>query len=171
MAARSYTSSSGRVQVVWNDASLREWAAYGVAPQAALQIAAKMVEQEMKRLCPVSPVQPVYARRGATVPGGRRFAGDFPLRPSGFLRSSIRARREADGSVIIGPTAPYGRFVNDGTPPHPINSTGPWPLRNRATGQIFGRHVNHPGTTATRFVENSVMVLRGFTVRLAGAAA
>jgi hypothetical protein len=89
----------------------------------------------------------VYATKGATVPGGRRFAGDFPLRPSGFLRSSCRRVREADGGYIIGPTAPYALWVNNGTPPHVIESTGPWPLRNRATGQVFGWVVHRPGTS------------------------
>src|SRR5437868_4667850 len=102
------------------------------------------VLQEMKARAPVSPVHPVYARKGATVAGGRRLAGDFPLRPSGYLRSSCRRLREADGGYIIGPTAPYSLYVNNGTPPHIIESTRPWPLRNRATGQVVGRVVPPP---------------------------
>lgn len=159
----------GKATVVWDEAAIAEWTAHGIQPQAALDVAAALVVNEMKRLCPVSKVQPVYATRGATVAGGRRYAGDFPLRPSGYLRSSIRAIRMPDGSVRIGPTADYGRYVNDGTPPHGIDSTGTWPLRNRATGQVFGPHVNHPGTTATRFVQNSVLVLRSFTYHVGGA--
>ena len=52
------------------------------------------------------PVHPPYATKGRTVARGRRYAGDFPLRPSGYLRSSCRRFREADGGYIIGPTAP-----------------------------------------------------------------
>ena len=99
------------------------------------------------------------------VPGGRRLAGDFPLRPSGYLRSSCRRDREADGSYIIGPTADYALYVNNGTPPHGIDSLGPWPLRNRATGQVFGRHVNHPGTPAQPFIVQSLMAIAGEVVR------
>lgn len=56
-----------------------------------------VVLQEMKVRAPVSPVYPVYARKGATVAGGRRLVGDFPLQPSGYLRSNCRRLREPDG--------------------------------------------------------------------------
>ena len=74
---------------------------------AAMEYLSGVVLQEMKARAPVSPVHPVYATKGRTVPGGRRLAGDFPLRPSGYLRSSCRRLREPDGGYIIGPTAPY----------------------------------------------------------------
>jgi hypothetical protein len=138
----------------------------------------------MKELCPISPVQPVYAQPvpaghstgpayagrkiggGLAWPGGadvsrRRLPGDLPLRPSGYLRSSIHALRLPDGSVIIGPTADYAAYVNNGTPPHEIQSTGPWPLRNRASGQIFGPVVHHPGTQAVHFIEHAAESLDG----------
>jgi hypothetical protein len=166
VAVRAYESSRGRVQIVWDQVAVRQWADHGIEPQAALDFCAGVVVNEMKRLAPVSPVQPVYATGGATVAGGRRHAGDFPLRPSGYLRSSIAAFRHPDGSIIVGPTAPYARYVNSGTPPHSIDSTGPWPLRNRATGQVFGRHVNHPGTAATHFVEKSAEVLRAVVIHV-----
>jgi hypothetical protein len=44
--------------------------------------------------------------------------------------------------------APIGLFVEVGTVPHVIESHGDYPLRNRSTGQVFGRKVNHPGTEA-----------------------
>jgi hypothetical protein len=119
----------------------------------AMAATAGRITNSMKRLAPVSPVYPVS---GATVPGGRRYGGDFPLRPSGYMRSSIRAYRMPDGSIIIGPSADYSAYVNDGTRPHTITSHGPWPLRNRATGRVFGPLVHHPGTRAVRFVERSI---------------
>jgi hypothetical protein len=120
--------------------------------------------QEMKARAPVSPVEPVYATGGATVSGGRRLAGDFPLRPSGYLRSSCRKWRDGDGSICVGPSAPYALYVNNGTPPHSIDSTGPWPLRNRASGQVFGRHVNHPGTRPQPFITESLAAIAGAVV-------
>ena len=43
--------------------------------------------------------------------------------------------------------APIGLFTEVGTRPHVIESHGPYPLRS-ADGRVFGRRVNHPGTTA-----------------------
>jgi hypothetical protein len=85
------------------------------------------VLQEMKAMCPVSPVQPDYATKGRIVPGGCRLAGDFPLRSAGFLRSLCRRVREPDGGYVIGPTASYALYVNNGTQPHVITSHGPGP--------------------------------------------
>ena len=76
-------------------------------------------------------------------------------RPSGYMRSQIgwRFGQDEEGMYwdIESPArslqgAPYGLFVEVGTKAHPIDSHGPWPLRNRQTGQVFGQHVNHPGT-------------------------
>lgn len=44
--------------------------------------------------------------------------------------------------------APIGLFIEVGTRPHVIESHGNYPLRNAATGQVFGKKVNHPGTEA-----------------------
>jgi hypothetical protein len=165
-------TSAGRVTVRWDQAAVDAWSRDGLQPRAALDIAAAMVVQEMKRLAPVSPVVTAYANplpAGTSTRGGttrRRFGGDLPLRPSGYLRNSVSAFRLPDGSIIIGPTAPYGRYVNNGTQPHEITSHGPWPLRNRGTGQVFGRHVHHPGTRATHFVERSAEVLRGARIHV-----
>jgi len=172
-------------ELVENSAAVKVWCESDPRILAGMDRVAAALLQAMKAYCPVSPVQAVYAypvplgssvgspHRGRPIarPSGppaslTRYQGDLPLRPSGYLRNSIQAFREAPGSVIIGPTAPYGRYVNDGTPPHGIDSTGPWPLRNRATGQVFGRHVNHPGTRATHFVERSVEILSGVVIRV-----
>jgi hypothetical protein len=87
----------------------------------------------------------------------RSVKAEAPVSPvwtghSGHLRSSVHAFRQGDGSILIGPTASYSGYVIRGTRPHPIDSHGPWPLRNRRTGQVFGRHVDHPGTRPNDFL-------------------
>lgn len=149
------------IRAVVNHAAILE-AARGPGVRAAMDRVTGKITNNMKRLAPVSPVVPAS---GKVTAGGRRGAGDYPLRPSGYLRTSCHAFRLPDGSVIIGPTADYGGFVNDGTPPHVIRSTGPWPLRNRATGQVFGQVVNHPGTQATHFITRAVLGLEGEVFR------
>jgi len=141
---------SASIRVVFDQAAIKAMAG-SAGVQAALDQVAGRAVNAVKRAAPVSKVQPIYATRGATVPGGTRHAGDAPLRPSGYLRSSVHAFRVGHDR-IIGPTADYGGFVVEGTPAHSIDSTGPWPLRNRATGQVFGPHVNHPGTQANDFI-------------------
>jgi HK97 gp10 family phage protein len=123
------------VQVIWDEAAVKIWAD-GPAGQAAVDRTAGLLTQAMKRRAPVSPV-------------GR-------LHRSGQLRSSIHAFRLGDGSVIVGPTADYAQYVLEGTPPHIIRSKGPWPLRNRETGQVFGPVVHHPGTSAQPFVTEAL---------------
>lgn len=151
--------------------------------QAELDKLAARAVVTMKRLCPVSPVYPVYAqpvplgRSTGPVYGGagerhkgvrrksgpdrprRRLQGDLPLPASGTLRNSIRAFRESDESILVGPTAPYAEYVEEDTRPHVIRSTGPWPLRNRRTGQVFGPVVNHPGTTGQHFIRDTALRL------------
>lgn len=124
--------------------------------QAALGRWAAETVQRMKFHCPVSPVYPVYSR-----PGGSHRGGDFPLVPSGHLRRSIGAYAQPDGSIVVGPTASYGRYVNDGTRPHLIHSHGPWPLRSPATGQVFGPLVHHPGTRGAHFLEKTARDIDG----------
>jgi len=169
--------------IVWDEAAL---AALKDTPQVRLavdQLTAQAVVI-MKSLCPVSPVMPVYASpvplgsskgpvykgRGLARPSGpavprTRYGGDLPLPASGTLRNSIRGTRTPDGDMLVGPTTDYGGYVNDGTPPHEINSTGPWPLRNRATGQVFGPHVHHPGTKGSHFIERTAEALNGTVIR------
>lgn len=170
------------VRVVVNDGALRAMAAGNPRVQAALDRLAAAAVQRMKYHCPVSPVFPTYAypvpagysagqvyqRRGAGLAryGGpevarRRLLGDLPLRPSGYLRNSIHADRRGPLEIVVGPDASYGRYVNDGTRPHIIRSHGPWPLRNRATGQVFGQTVHHPGTRPFYFVQRAARDLGG----------
>lgn len=179
-------------RVVWREAALRAW--YEGEPREALRLLAGLAMVAMKANIPVSPVFPVYAYpvplgttkgdpfrvpgafgRGLALPKGpavtrRRFQGDLPLRPSGFLRNSVVVQPiplplNRGGGYMIGPTANYGKWVNNGTPPHIIRSTGPWPLRNRATGQVFGPLVHHPGTKGSHFVERTVLDIRGRVFR------
>lgn len=143
--------------IIWNDAALK---ALGRSPgvQAALGKLAGRVQIGMKRRCPVSDVAGVS---GAVVPGGTRHAGDYPLRPSGYMRTSVHRFPQPDGSVIIGPTDPAAIYVIKGTSPHEIRSTGPWPLRNPKTGQVFGPMVNHPGSPANDFVTPALEDIAG----------
>lgn len=168
------------IAMIWDDAAVKALPLQpGVA--ATMDRWAGRAVNTMKRLCPVSPVYPVYAQpvpggasrgpvyqgRGLARPRGQarpriRYPGDLPLQVSGHLRESIRAFRQGDGSVIVGPTASYGAYVNNGTRPHIITSTGPWPLRNRATGQVFGRVVHHPGhQPGAHFIERTAEQMGG----------
>lgn len=47
-------------------------------------------------------------------------------------------------------------YVEYSTKPHIIRSHGPWPLRNRETGQVFGPVVHHPGTKAQPFMRPAI---------------
>ena len=109
---------------------------------AMMDMLAGRVLSAMKADCPVSP----YG------------SGE---NPSGFLRSSCRAAREPDGSMIIGPTAPYGLWVQNGTPPHIIRAHGDYSLHNAHTGQYFGPVVHHPGTAAQPFITDSLAAIAG----------
>lgn len=168
------------VTVTYDPSAVKLWAERDPRCIAGLDRLAGELVVAMKARCPVSPVYPVYHE---PVPTGRstgpayhgrglahhkgpdvpryRAPGDLPLRVSGTLRNSIRAFRMPDGSVIVGPTETYGKYVNAGTPPHVIHSTGPWPLRNRASGQVFGPVVHHPGTKAQPFIEQAAHDIAG----------
>jgi len=152
-------------RVIWDEVAFRAWLhETSASPQRALYTLAVRVTVGMKARCPVSKVSPVYATGGATVPGGQRNAGDFPLRPSGTLRKSVVRVKQPDGSWLIGSPRPEAVWTNDGTPPHVIRSTGSWPLRSRVTGQIFGRIVHHPGTRGTHWIERSLEEISGVSV-------
>lgn len=65
------------------------------------------------------------------------------------------------GVITVG--TDYWHTVEYGSAPHKIRSTGPWPLRNRETGQVFGREVNHPGTPEQPFIRPAVHKRRRLT--------
>lgn len=140
----------GDYEVIWDDAAIAAIPTTTQVKAAMDRIAAGAV-QTMKFLTPVSPVGPLHR--------------------SGNLRSSIHAFRHSGGlvsypyraanDIVVGPTASYARYVNDDTRPHLIESHGPWPLRNRETGQVFGRVVHHPGTTGKHFIEKTAESMDG----------
>ena len=82
---------------------------------------------------------------------------------SGDLVSTIKMRFPGglQGQVTVGgkgplvSSAPHWRYVEYGTAPHWIDSTGPWSLRSDE-GVYFGRRVWHPGTTANPFMRNAI---------------
>lgn len=169
-----------RAEVIIDEAAIAEWTRDSPSLAAALDRITARAVVTMKAMIPVSPVYPVYAQplptgsskgptykgRGLARPKGpavsrHRSAGDLPLAPSGHMRNSVVAVRVAPDEIIIGPTDPAAMFVNDGTSAHEIRSTGPWPLRNRATGQVFGPLVHHPGTKAVHFIERTAATLMG----------
>lgn len=53
---------------------------------------------------------------------------------------------------VGGPGLEYWADQEYGTDPHIIVSHGPWPLRNKETGEVFGRVVAHPGNEAQPYL-------------------
>jgi Bacteriophage HK97-gp10, putative tail-component len=124
------------VRIVWDEAAV------ALIPEdptvlALMDHTAGRLVSAMKREAPVSPVG--------------------SLHDSGHLRRSCQAFRQDSGSIIIGPTASYSSYVIEGTRPHAIRSHGNYPLRNRETGQIFGKEVMHPGTKPNNFLERALL--------------
>lgn len=142
----------GRVHLVFDETAMAELLHGPQGPVARdLERKGEIVTQGAKRRAPVSP------------------AGSNG-RPSGYLRSNIHWKLGTDSLGIyvdiISPAAtpdgaPYGLFVEVGTAPHVIRSHGPYPLRNRRTGQVFGPVVNHPGTAAQPYLRPALEDLRG----------
>jgi hypothetical protein len=66
---------------------------------------------------------------------------------SGDLRRTEKVNFVSGGGSFavanVGPDIVYDRFRNDGGT---ITSHGPWPLRNRATGAVFGHSVTQAGS-------------------------
>jgi Bacteriophage HK97-gp10, putative tail-component len=85
---------------------------------------------------------------------GRTVASDYQRGvgvDTGKLQRSIGIKEQGRSSsgpyVIVGSSGvDYAAAHEFGTRPHVIRSKGPWPLRNRRTGQVFGPVVHHPGT-------------------------
>lgn len=143
----------GRVHLVFDEAAMAELLHGPEGPVARmLETKGEIVAQGAKRRAPVSP------------------AGSND-RPSGYLRSQIYWKLGGGGTAglyvdIFSPArtpdgAPYGLFMEVGTVPHIIRSHGPYPLRNRRTGQVFGRIVHHPGTAAQPHLRPALEDLRG----------
>lgn len=58
--------------------------------------------------------------------------------------------------AVGGGDAYYWAYMEFGTRPHIIRSHGPWPLRNRETGQVFGQVVRHPGTPEYAYMREAL---------------
>lgn len=58
------------------------------------------------------------------------------------------------GTITV--TAEHWPAVEYGTRPHVIRSHGDYSLRNRETGQRFGKVVHHPGTPAQPYIRPAV---------------
>lgn len=70
---------------------------------------------------------------------------------TGELRESIWSWSEGlHGRVLVG--TDHWQPTEYGSGPHIIVSHGNYPLRNRETGQVFGRVVHHPGTPEQPFM-------------------
>lgn len=152
------------ITVAWDDAAIRmDASAVGGPVDRAMSRLADRALLTMKTLAPVYTGPPRVPTRRDPVP-----------RRSGTLRSSISKFRQPDGSYIIGPTDQVGpgvflgALIERGTRPHGIDSHGPWPLRNAATGDVFGRHVNHPGTRPHPFIAPTAESLNGVRITISG---
>lgn len=91
-------------------------------------------------------------------------------RPAGYARDQIGLFPGVDalgpyidvGSPALTPDGvSYPAILDAGSRPHDIESHGDYPLRNRKTGQVFGRRVSHPGTQPTYWCRRSIFALAG----------
>jgi HK97 gp10 family phage protein len=74
----------------------------------------------------------------------------------GNLRQNIRMNMTSKTRAEITSHAPYSVYVEFGTRPHDINIKYKKVLANKRTGQIFGKHVHHPGTTANPYMQRAL---------------
>jgi hypothetical protein len=77
-------------------------------------------------------------------------------------QTTMDCRLSSGGPTDGGGWVDYAAAVEDGSRPHKITSHGPWPLRNRETGEVFGQSVDHPGTKAQPYLRPGVMSIGGF---------
>lgn len=139
-------ASPGGMRVDLNDAAIRELLDSPDGPVGRMLVTkAQIVTQGAKRRCPVSPSGSEH-------------------HPSGWLRSSIGwdLGRDTEGlHADVGTDVDHALDVEFSTKPHIIESHGDYPLRNRKTGQVFGKRVMHPGTKAQPFLRPALDDMRG----------
>jgi len=86
---------------------------------------------------------------------------------TGDLQSTIEGEADRDSMACRlsagDATVDYAAVVELGGRPHKIRSNGAWPLRNKETGDVFGREVNHPGTPAQPYLRPGVSSIASFT--------
>lgn len=99
-----------------------------------------------------------------------RFARREAPERTGHLRRSIIDRVDSPLTGRVDVTAPYGRFVHDGTPPHRINAKPGKVLAFEINGlTLFRLFVNHPGNKPNPFLDRTVDVSEGEVSRASGA--
>ncbi len=86
--------------------------------------------------------------------------GIVPIR-TGFLRESVN-RRETPNGFLVYASAPYSKFVDQGTTPHWIFPRNARVLRwfGEFEAPIFAWRVYHPGTKAVHFIERTKEAMR-----------
>ena len=86
--------------------------------------------------------------------------GAVPVK-TGFLRESI-ARRITPKGFLVYATAPYAKFVDQGTSPHAIFPREASILRwfGPLSNPIFAKHVFHPGTKGSHSVQRTKEAMR-----------
>lgn len=93
----------------------------------------------------------------------RRRAPVSPTENGGRLRDSIKMSRRSTGGGVearFTSSAPYAKFVEEGTGPHRIEAKQALALHWVSKGQsMFARSVNHPGTKANPFVHAAITAL------------
>lgn len=101
-----------------------------------------------------------HPRRQAAIRHAERTAQRLCPVDTGALASTIEGEASPtsmDSRLSAGNRqVDYAAVVELGGAPHRIVSHGPWPLRNKETGQVFGRAVNHPGTPAQPYLRPGV---------------
>lgn len=81
--------------------------------------------------------------------------GIVPVK-TGFLRESVTRKLTPKGFQVYA-SAPYARFVDQGTRPHYIFAKHASVLRWHGSfgNPVFAKHVFHPGTTGKLFVQRT----------------
>jgi hypothetical protein len=68
------------------------------------------------------------------------------------LADSIITVKVGPASWQVVAESPHALFVHEGTRPHPIDVVRAKVLMDVETGEVFGVHVDHPGTEANPFL-------------------
>lgn len=84
---------------------------------------------------------------------------------TGALRETVEGEADPDsmtGRLSAGDgVVDYAAVVELGGRPHRITAHGNYPLRNAATGEVFGHSVEHPGTPAQPYLRPGVAAIGG----------